>query len=112
MKWRGSTSRKALVVRLHHPLRAKVAFAIPELIDLRSDTVTRPTAEMRAAMAVAEVGDDVYGEDPTVNLLERRVAEISGREAALFVIGSPCSRSLYQMPKWHPDKRTSGILFI
>ncbi len=55
------------------------------LIDLRSDTVTRPTAEMRAAMAAAEVGDDVYGEDPTVNLLERRAADIFGREAALFV---------------------------
>ncbi|MGA2671730.1 MAG: GntG family PLP-dependent aldolase [Terracidiphilus sp.] len=55
------------------------------MIDLRSDTVTRPTPEMRAAMAAAEVGDDVYGEDPTVNLLERRAAEIFGREAALFV---------------------------
>jgi threonine aldolase len=55
------------------------------LIDLRSDTVTRPTPEMRVAMAAAEVGDDVYGEDPTVNLLERRAAEIFGREAALFV---------------------------
>jgi len=54
-------------------------------IDLRSDTVTRPTPEMRAAMAAAEVGDDVYGEDPTINLLERRAAEIFGREAALFV---------------------------
>ncbi len=54
-------------------------------IDLRSDTVTRPSAEMRAAMAAAEVGDDVYGEDPTVNLLERRAAEVFGREAALFV---------------------------
>ena len=55
------------------------------MIDLRSDTVTRPTPEMRAAMAAAEVGDDVYGEDPTVNLLERRAAEAFGREAALFV---------------------------
>ena len=54
-------------------------------IDLRSDTVTRPTPEMRAAMAAAEVGDDVYGEDPTVNLLEKRAAEIFGREAGLFV---------------------------
>ncbi len=54
-------------------------------IDLRSDTVTQPTEEMRAAMAAAEVGDDVYGEDPTVNALERRAAEIFGREAALFV---------------------------
>jgi threonine aldolase len=58
---------------------------MPDFIDLRSDTVTRPTLEMRAAMAAAEVGDDVYGEDPTVNLLERRAAEIFGREAALFV---------------------------
>jgi threonine aldolase len=55
------------------------------IIDLRSDTVTRPTTAMRAAMAAAEVGDDVYGEDPTVNLLERRAAEVFGREAALFV---------------------------
>jgi threonine aldolase len=58
---------------------------MPDLIDLRSDTVTRPTPEMRAAMAAAEVGDDVYGEDPTVNLLERRAAERFGREAALFL---------------------------
>jgi threonine aldolase len=58
---------------------------LEELIDLRSDTVTRPTPEMRAAMAAAEVGDDVYGEDPTVNLLEKRAAEIFGREAGLFV---------------------------
>ncbi len=55
------------------------------MIDLRSDTVTRPTPAMRAAMATAEVGDDVYGEDPTVNRLERRAAEIFGREAAIFV---------------------------
>ena len=52
--------------------------------DLRSDTVTRPTAAMRAAMADAEVGDDVYGEDPTVTELERRVAELLGHEAAVF----------------------------
>ena len=55
------------------------------VIDLRSDTVTRPTPAMRAAMAAAEVGDDVYGEDPTVNHLEARAAEIFGREAAIFV---------------------------
>jgi threonine aldolase len=54
-------------------------------VDLRSDTVTRPTPEMRRAMFEAEVGDDVYGEDPTVNRLERRAAEIFGREAAVFV---------------------------
>lgn len=54
-------------------------------IDLRSDTVTRPTPAMREAMARADVGDDVYGEDPTVNLLEARVAALLGKEAALFV---------------------------
>jgi len=54
-------------------------------IDLRSDTVTKPSPEMRRAMFEAEVGDDVYGEDPTINRLERRAAEIFGREAALFV---------------------------
>ena len=53
-------------------------------IDLRSDTVTRPTEAMRAAMAAAEVGDDVYGEDPTVRALEERVAGLFGHEAALF----------------------------
>ena len=56
-----------------------------QFIDLRSDTVTRPTAEMRRAMAEAEVGDDVYGEDPTINRLEHRAAEIFGREAAIYV---------------------------
>jgi threonine aldolase len=55
------------------------------VIDLRSDTVTRPTPEMRRAMADAEVGDDVYGEDPTINRLEQRAAEIFEREAAIFV---------------------------
>jgi len=55
------------------------------MIDLRSDTVTKPTPAMRRAMAEAEVGDDVYGEDPTVNRLEERAAEIAGKEAALFV---------------------------
>ncbi|MGN9808727.1 threonine aldolase family protein [Micromonospora sp. BQ11] len=53
-------------------------------VDLRSDTVTRPTAGMREAMATAEVGDDVYGEDPTVNALEAEVAALFGHEAALF----------------------------
>ncbi len=55
------------------------------IVDLRSDTVTRPTPAMRAAMADAEVGDDVYGEDPTINALEREVAELLGHEAGLFV---------------------------
>jgi threonine aldolase len=56
-----------------------------EPIDLRSDTVTRPSPGMREAMAAAPVGDDQYGEDPTVNRLQRRIAELLGKEAALFL---------------------------
>lgn len=56
-----------------------------QVIDLRSDTVTLPPPEMREAMARAEVGDDVYGEDPSVNRLERRAADLLGKEAAIFV---------------------------
>ncbi len=60
--------------------------AFPDgIADFRSDTVTRPTAEMRRAMAEAEVGDDAYGEDPTVNLLQEEAAAMVGKEAALFV---------------------------
>ena len=55
------------------------------IVDLRSDTVTQPTPAMRKAMADAEIGDDVFGEDPTVNNLEEMVAERLGKEAALFV---------------------------
>ena len=55
-----------------------------KLVDLRSDTVTKPSDEMRKFIASASVGDDVYGEDPTVNSLEERVAELFGHEAALF----------------------------
>jgi threonine aldolase len=57
---------------------------VSTVVDLRSDTVTRPTAGMREAMAAAEVGDDVYGEDPTVNALQDEVAALFGHEAALF----------------------------
>jgi threonine aldolase len=78
---------------------------VPEefnLIDLRSDTVTRPTPEMRAAMAAAEVGDDVYREDPTINLLEKRAAELLGREDALFVptgtMGNQVALRLHTQP--------------
>src|SRR5580692_9925670 len=53
--------------------------------DFRSDTLTRPTPAMRAAMAAAKVGDDVYGDDPTINELQQRLAEMLGKEAALFV---------------------------
>lgn len=56
-----------------------------EVIDLRSDTVTKPTPAMRAAIAAAPVGDDQFGEDPTVNLLQQRVAELLGKEAALWL---------------------------
>src|SRR2546429_6324245 len=75
------------------------------VVDLRSDTVTRPTAEMRRAMAEAEVGDDVYGEDPTVNRLEKRAAEISGKEAALFV-PTGCMGNLIAIKVWthHGDE--------
>jgi threonine aldolase len=58
---------------------------VADLVDLRSDTVTRPTAGMRRAMAEAELGDDVYREDPTITALEERVADLFGHEAALFV---------------------------
>jgi threonine aldolase len=62
------------------------------VIDLRSDTVTKPTEEMRAAMLAAPVGDDVYAEDPTVNQLEQRVAQLLGHEAGLFCVsGSMCN---------------------
>jgi threonine aldolase len=54
------------------------------MIDLRSDTVTKPSPAMRAAMAAAEVGDDVFGEDPTINALQQKCAELTGKEAALF----------------------------
>src|SRR5450755_1366476 len=63
----------------------KPASSADPVIDLRSDTVTKPSWAMRRAMFEAEVGDDVYAEDPTINRLEQRAAEIFGREAALFV---------------------------
>src|SRR5689334_22065279 len=75
------------------------------VVDLRSDTVTRPTLAMRRAMAEAEVGDDVYLEDPTVNSLERRAAEIFGKEAALFV-PTGCMGNLIAIKVWthHGDE--------
>jgi threonine aldolase len=70
-----------------HLLRfvGKSESAFVAMIDLRSDTVTKPSAKMRAAMAAAEVGDDVFGDDPTVNRLQERAAEIFEKEAALWV---------------------------
>jgi threonine aldolase len=67
-------------------------FSLP--IDLRSDTFTKPTLAMRAAMAAAEVGDDVAGEDPTVNALEARIAEMLGKEAAVYVPSGTMSNQL------------------
>jgi threonine aldolase len=82
----GLTATRFWAVRSFDTLDgAAVTSPFMKPIDLRSDTVTRPTPEMRKAMAEAEVGDDVYGEDPTVNRLEARAAEILGMEAALFV---------------------------
>ncbi len=82
------------------PDQVAEAGKIPDgVVDLRSDTVTRPTAEMRRAMAEAEVGDDVYGEDPTVNRLEKRAAEIFGKEAALFV-PTGCMGNLIAIKVW------------
>ncbi len=68
-----------------------------DVIDLRSDTVTRPTPEMRRAMADAEVGDDVFGDDPTVNALEERAAELLGKEAGLFVSSGTMGNLVAQM---------------
>jgi threonine aldolase len=75
------------------------------VVDLRSDTVTRPTPEMRRAMAEAEVGDDVYAEDPTVNLLEREAAELFAKEVALFV-PTGCMGNLIAIKVWthHGDE--------
>jgi threonine aldolase len=66
----------------------------PQLLDFRSDTVTRPTAGMRAAMAQAAVGDDVYDEDPSVHALQERVAHLLGKEAALFVPSGTMSNQI------------------
>ncbi len=72
------------------------------LVDLRSDTVTRPTEAMRRAMASAEVGDDVWGDDPTARRLEERVAELLGKEAALFVPSGSMANLLAQLLHCRP----------
>jgi len=68
-----------------------------DVIDLRSDTVTKPTSEMRRAMAAAEVGDDVLGDDPTVIALEERAAELLGKEAGLFVASGTMGNLVAQL---------------
>jgi threonine aldolase len=72
-----------------------------KVIDLRSDTVTKPSPAMRRAMAAAEVGDDVYLEDPTVNRLQERAAELFGREAALFVPSGSMGNLICVMAQTH-----------
>src|SRR5580700_11628566 len=67
---------------------------IPRAIDLRSDTITKPTPAMREAMAQAEVGDDVFGEDPTVRELEDETAALLGKEAALFTVSGTMANQL------------------
>ncbi len=67
------------------------------VVDLRSDTLTRPTAAMRAAMAAAEVGDDVYGEDPTVKRLEEIAAALTGKAVALFVASGTMANLVSQL---------------
>ena len=71
-------------------------------VDLRSDTVTKPTPGMREAMAGAEVGDDVFGEDPTVNALQERAAELAGKESALFVPSGTMANLLAAVSQTRP----------
>lgn len=79
------------------------------LIDLRSDTITRPTAAMRAATAAAEVGDDVYGDDPGVNRLQDYAAERFGFEAALwFATGTPSNLAALMSPCGRGDEMLVG----
>ena len=66
-------------------------------VDLRSDTITKPTPAMRQAMAEAEVGDDVFGEDPTVNRLEQTAADLTGKPAALFVASGTMGNLVSQL---------------
>ncbi len=80
------------------------------MIDLRSDTVTQPTDAMRRAMAEAEVGDDVYGEDPTVRKLEERVAEMLGKPASLFLLRHDGKHDRYQAPHGGTGRKWSAII--
>lgn len=86
-------------------------------VDLRSDTLTTPTSAMRRAMAAAEVGDDVYGEDPTVRALEERAAELTGKEAAVFTTSGTMANQI-AIATWTPsgqqvilDARCHVLLF-
>ena len=79
------------------------------IIDLRSDTFTKPTPEMKAAMMAAEVGDDVFGEDPTVNMLEERVAKMFQKESSLYLPTGTMANLVATMT-WC-GTRGSGIIY-
>src|SRR5437870_232360 len=90
-------SRGALPCRRPATITPRLYSTLMSLIDLRSDTVTKPSPEMRRAMAEAEVGDDVFGDDPTVNALEERAAELLGKEAGLFVASGTMGNLVAQL---------------
>ena len=79
-------------------------------IDLRSDTVTKPSPEMRHAMGEAELGDDVFGDDPTVIALEERAAELTGKEAALFVASGTMGNLVSVWPRCRAVARSSPAM--
>ena len=82
---------------------------MPELVDLRSDTVTRPSPEMRRAMAEAEVGDDVFHEDPSINRLEGMVADIYGKDAALYALPPAVDASATDWPTVYVSAGRRGL---
>src|SRR5690606_29564724 len=90
----GPVERPSPILRGHGRERNAAPVGV---IDLRSDTVTRPTPAMRRAMAEAEVGDDVFGDDPTAIALEERAAELLGKEAGLFVASGAMGNLVAQM---------------
>src|ERR1700752_1558149 len=83
--WPRGAPQRSQTVRISRATGARSPPRAVQPVDLRSDTVTRPTPAMRSAIAEAEVGDDVWGDDPTVIALEQEVASVLGKEAALYV---------------------------
>ena len=82
-----------------------------QMVDLRSDTVTKPSPEMRRAMAEAAVGDDVFGDDPTINLLQEKVAELLGKEAALYVPSGSMANSTAIRAQTQPGEEIIARLY-
>src|SRR2546428_2785427 len=89
--------QRSHAVRISSAMPTRYSAAPMPPVDLRSDTVTRPTPEMRRAMAEAEVGDDVFGDDPTVIELEARAADLLGKEAGLFVASGTMGNLVSQL---------------